>query len=482
MIDKRLIEEHLRPFITKDSQIEFRNSSEFANLNRIDIGIKLFFLKCYEDGDESRFYIAKAMYLEHIRCFNFGEYFEHGDRSKVSEEDFLDNFISLYHDMKLHGFNDDKSIVPVSRDQIPINGSHRIAVAILLGYKIPTVQLDLNGTIYGINYFRSRQLNDVVISTALNNIISHNDALRVGILWPASADKEGFIRTSIKHHFESQEIDLDMNSILNLLTVIYKHEDWMRDSVENSKIDIYNKCFECLGDRRQSKAFIIFYSEFNQESTLEFKEEIRDIISLGKSSIHMADNADESIEICDLLIGEESRFWLKKVDFQAAKGLLMRESANLRKIQSKLGLSFLISGSSFVEFLGGRRANDIDFVDLSVERDVSCHSTEYKRFSLPVPDYKFGLSSRFLFYKYQFVDFTRIIALKENRAEPKDILDLEFLRSVRLDIRPRFHTKIMTVFRYYKVKSISKCKAVTLNILTDLGLYKLARRLYHFIK
>ena len=481
MIDRSLIEEHLRPFIKKDSRVEFRNSNEFASLNRIDIGIKLFFLQCYEDGDEHRFFTAKAMYLEHIRCFNFGEYFEHGDRSKVSGEDFLQNFISLYHDMKSNGFNTDKSIIPVSRDQIPINGSHRIAIAILLGYKIPTVQLDLNGTIYGVNYFRSRQLSDVIITTALNNIIAHNGTLRVGILWPAGADKESHIRTSIKNSFESWEIDLDMNAILNLLTVIYKREDWMRNSMDESKIDIYNKCLECLGDRKQSKAFVIFYSEFNQESTLEFKEKIRDIISRGKSSIHMADNAEESIEICDLLVGEESRFWLKKVDFQAAKGLLLRERANLQKIESKLGSSFLISGSSFVELLGGRRANDIDFIDLSVERDVSCHSKEYKRFNLPVPDYKFGLASSFLFYKYKFVDFSSIIALKENRAEPKDVLDLEFLRDIRLDIRPRFHTKTINVFRYYKAKSISKCKAVSLNILTALGLYKLVRRLYHFI-
>tara|TARA_B100001057_G_scaffold486432_1_gene567599 strand:+ start:2382 stop:3830 length:1449 start_codon:yes stop_codon:yes gene_type:complete len=482
MIDKSLVEEHLRPFITSDSRIEFRNSNEFANFDRIDIGIKLFFLKCYEDGNEHRFSTAKAMYLEHIRCFSFGKYFEYGDRSKVTEEDFLNNFVNLYHDMKLNGFNIDKSVVPVSKDQIPINGSHRIAIAILLGYKIPTVQLDLNGTIYGINYFRSRHLKDVVLSTALNNIITHNTALRVGILWPAGADKEHYIRTLINHSFESLEIDLDMNSILNLLTVVYKHEDWMRDSVEYSKTDIYNKCFGCLGDRKEGKAFIIFYSEFNQESTLEFKQEIREIVARGKSSIHMADNTDESIEICDLLIGEESRFWLKKVDFEAAKGLLIRENATLRKIQSKLGSSFLISGSSFVELLGGRKANDIDFVDLSNKRDSTCHSNEYRRFGMPVPDYKFGRGSIFSFYKYKFVDFSSIIALKENRSEPKDILDLEFLHNIRLDIRPRFHTKVMTVFRYYKVKSISKCKAVTLNTLTYLGLYKLVRRLYYFIK
>lgn len=104
---------------------------------RFDIFVKYYYVKSYIENYDLK--EAKKIYLSHIKAFNN---FQEPDGRKNNAKDFIIKFNSLIENIKSCK-NLDKTIIPISTTGIPIDGAHRIAIALYFDLKIQYCVFDL---------------------------------------------------------------------------------------------------------------------------------------------------------------------------------------------------------------------------------------------------------------------------------------------------------------------------------------------------
>ena len=109
---------------------------------RFDIFVKYYYVKSYIENYDLK--EAKKIYLSHIKAFNN---FHEPDGRKNNAKDFIIKFNSLIENIKSCK-NLDKTIIPISTTGIPIDGAHRIAIALYFDLKIQYCVFDLLGMPY----------------------------------------------------------------------------------------------------------------------------------------------------------------------------------------------------------------------------------------------------------------------------------------------------------------------------------------------
>ena len=117
---------------------------------RYDIFIKYYYVKAYMENENVE--EATRVYLSHIKAFNN---FHEPDKRKNNEIDFIESFNKLINDVKDLG-SIDKTIVPVSTTGIPVDGAHRIAIALYFDLEINYAVFDLLDGKYDKEFFIQR--------------------------------------------------------------------------------------------------------------------------------------------------------------------------------------------------------------------------------------------------------------------------------------------------------------------------------------
>ena len=117
---------------------------------RFDIFVKYYYVKSYIENYDLK--EAKKIYLSHIKAFNN---FHEPDGRKNNAKDFIIKFNSLIENIKSCE-NLDKTIIPISTTGIPIDGAHRIAIALYFDLKIQYCVFDLLDGKYDEIFFLQR--------------------------------------------------------------------------------------------------------------------------------------------------------------------------------------------------------------------------------------------------------------------------------------------------------------------------------------
>ena len=117
---------------------------------RFDIFVKYYYVKSYIENYDLK--EAKKIYLSHIKAFNN---FHEPDGRKNNAKDFIIKFNSLIENIKSCK-NLDKTIIPISTTGIPIDGAHRIAIALYFDLKIQYCVFDLLDGKYDEIFFVQR--------------------------------------------------------------------------------------------------------------------------------------------------------------------------------------------------------------------------------------------------------------------------------------------------------------------------------------
>jgi hypothetical protein len=129
------------------------NPKKLTSRYRYDIYVKYFYVKSYIE--KNNYDLAKNIYLSHIKAFN--NFFE-PDGSKSSPNNFIDNFNILIESIKAEGLS--KTIIPISKTGIPIDGAHRLAICLYLKIKAKFLVFDLLDAKYDKEFFISRGMID----------------------------------------------------------------------------------------------------------------------------------------------------------------------------------------------------------------------------------------------------------------------------------------------------------------------------------
>lgn len=136
--------DYLKTFlrINKTNKIYEINPQELLSPINYDIFIKYLYLK----NTKNKFY--KKMYLNHIKAFNN---YKEPDGSKNNKKDFLNacnNFI------RSNSYKN--TIIPISKQGIIIDGSHRIAISIIKNQNLLCTDFEADDLYFDFNFFIKR--------------------------------------------------------------------------------------------------------------------------------------------------------------------------------------------------------------------------------------------------------------------------------------------------------------------------------------
>jgi hypothetical protein len=348
---------------------------KFSISDRLDIIVKyLYVLDNLEQLPNFVSLNVRELYYKHIHIRNGSK--EPGDESRKNNiNDFFQIFDELIISIK-QGYKAQYPIPISSKNNLPLNGAHRLATALGLGLSPDIIYSDENiGGSWGDDWFKysgfsTNELNTIV--KAFTFAQKYNDMYLL-ILWQPSAE-----------HWDDIEKDLSI-----YFNIVYGDVECLnRESFNEFVKDVYS--FDCgpkVGPNIERKLtylnkhpglfkYIVMESKspLAKDSIKRIKQEVREkyqrICPMEQFiTLHISESKGEFKHLEDILLNEENmkiintRTQLSE-EFIEKLCLYQQKLDELNIIKSKC----CIVGSSTLNSLNLREADDIDFTLLQNER------------------------------------------------------------------------------------------------------------------
>ena len=319
-VDYNLLQPHTVALYGLEMQlgvVETLPARELLSPARFDLFAKLYYLRHREKQPD----LAKRVYIEHIRCFN-PDGKEPGRDDKTGFDDFLDAFSRLFDEIREHGFNPKKSLIPVGSNGVILDGAHRVAILAFLDLPATICRFDdvVSKGPFDYQYFIKRGL-----SLDLADLIAFEAAhwlpnLRVACLWPrmGNSPTKDMAERTLGDFFPvaySRSFLISRQALHLLVVNVYQTQEWI-GAKENDYLGAKDKAARCFALNRQIR--FVFFLCGNSETVTAIKDRIRERHSFGKHTIHITDTESEATRLALLVLTEEGRKeWLYLNQFQS---------------------------------------------------------------------------------------------------------------------------------------------------------------------
>ena len=285
-------------------QIETVKARTLLSPYRFDLYAKLYYIK-HRGGNKKK---ALEVYIQHIKAFN-PDWIEPGRKDKISQKDFIDTFDQLIDYFQINDFDDSISIVPVGKNNIILDGAHRIAALAYWDKEVTIARFEevVPKCQFDYEYFKQRGLSNEISDLIANEICQWNDNVFIACLWPkmGNAIQKEKAKKTIKAFsvpFYTKEIKPTFNALKIFIAYIYRHQNWI-GNIENEYAGIKNKVLNCYTFNKSIE--FIYFCGGDLDEVLNLKEYIRTLYPYKKHSIHITDTHEESKEIAFLTLMDE---------------------------------------------------------------------------------------------------------------------------------------------------------------------------------
>lgn len=478
---QQYIEAHFyNELIKEEYTIESIKARKLLTHTRLDIAFKLLYLEMIEFD----VLFSKKIYKEHIRAFSLGKFTEPGDDEKNSIDKFIKDFNTTFESIKADGFDCNKTLIPLSQNGSIANGAHRLASAIFLDEDVACVKLDTYDHIYDHAFFYKRNIPSSMLDAVVTKFIEYADNVYIAFIWPIAKSSDEQIESIIPNIVYKKEMMLNPNGAHNLLSQIYYGEAWLGD-VENDFSGSKGKLVECFKTFDPIK--VIVFQSGDLVEVIKIKENIREVFSVGKHSIHITDTKAEAIRTAKIVFNDNSIHFLnyakpnqyisthRKID--TFKEFIKANDLNSNDV--------LLDSSIVLSAYGLREANDTDFFCSDTSKikvefdDINIHDEELKYYDENKNEMIYNQNFYFYFNDIKFISFTQLYKMKINRDEEKDKNDCKMMEALIENNRwKEYISKIKQNIYYEKIKLRKKIIAILQNI----GLYKITRNIYRVVK
>lgn len=287
---------------------------------RLDIIMKLYYVNCKENGLDMTY--ATDLFKKQVYSVTAFTNKENGQGYKNSQDAFETEFCNILSSIKKDGFDNNRSLIPVSNDNVVLDGAHRLACAIYYGIKVTVIRFPhisiksgVSPCRYDYNYFREFLLDNKYIELSVREYIKWSTKnLYVACLWPVAADEEkrkkaiSIIRDRYKV-VSIKDCKMSFRAFCKFIAQVYMHDTWV-GSIENDFAGSSSKAL--LTYKSPGSMSFIFFEGESKEETLALKDEIRAIFNIDKHSIHITDNTQETKLISDIVLNDNSLIFLEK--------------------------------------------------------------------------------------------------------------------------------------------------------------------------
>lgn len=444
--------------------------------NRFDLAFKLFYLRMIKLNPD----LACEVYLEHIRAFGLGRYFEAGREDKAGKEAFVNQFEDISSDIQNNGFDSERTVIPLSINGVACNGSHRIASAIVAKHAICTVKTTEADPCFDYRFFQSRNVSTDILDLAAREMVQCSQQSFIALVWPSALGHEEEIVRLLGRVFYKKDVSLNFNGAKNFLTQVYASERWIGTPEQNFS-GAYSKQVECFQNKQPLRVYAFFADDV--ENATEIKKKIREIFGIGNSSIHTTDTHAEAVSLTSLLFNDRALHFLnyaKPNRFSSFRHQLLKYKKFLER-EAIYPESVVLDSGMVLAAYGLREASDIDFLcadqrsNSIASEGIENHETELHRHSIGKLSLIYDPRYHFEFSGVKFVAFKQLYVMKKRRAELKDRIDVSMMEAL---IENKKLREYFTRFKHYLYYLRLKCRRYIVDLIKLIGLYTILKKIF----
>lgn len=457
------------------SKLRQEKPEKLISHKRFDIGIKLLFLDLKNKSKD----LAKNIYKDHIRAFSLGTYKEPGNKKKIGVDKFIRDFESLYKNIKQNGFKK-KNFLPITKNGVILNGSHRLSSSIHLSEKVFTKTFNEPDPNYDFNFFLRRKTDIQFMELAAIKIIECIKNPYLAFVWPSANKKDFNEEKLIPNIIYKKNLNFNQSAAKIFLGQIYRNSKWIGNS-ENKFKGIEKKLLECFKYERPVK--LIVFNCDKKKKVKEIKNKIRDLYGIGKSSIHITDTKKDAIYLSKLCLNRNS---LHLLNYSKKNKIfdLFTKIASLKKFLKKNNINsndILFTGSIILSLYGLRKNIDVDYLLPSRNKikynfkHINSHKSEEGFYNQEVEQLIYNPKFHFNFCDLKFISFEELMKFKKKRNERKDTNDYKIMKNY-VDKNNKY-----IFFKFYQsiYYNLIKMKFLLISFLKLIGMYKIIKKIYH---
>jgi hypothetical protein len=475
------LEEHLwKQLPDSVFEIKWVKPSSLLTWNRLDIAMRTLYLEL-----EKRLpALADQIYYQDVRAQSLGALVDPDNAVKNSFPVYKEVFCQVSEDVLARGFDAGTSIIPVSRSRSLLNGGHRVSSALFHGKDVAIIETELREVVCGYEYFWDRGVSKETIEHAVTKIVSLVDNAFVAFLWPSGISKIPDVTKLFDRVVYKKQLNLSEKGKLNLLSECYRHMDWV-GSERSGFVGLKEKLVECFPNS-SPVTMVVFQSPRGVEEARELKQNIRSINGIGYSSIHITDDAEETLRLVQLLCNDNGLHFLNHAQLVTEKNLETIRGIRDAAISCSLSFNdFAVDGSWLLELYGLRRANDIDILSISASSKAeACFGYESREREIvfhgkPATEVVLDPANFFWWQGVKFVSFQQLRAMKMSRSEPKDLVDVKLMHSASKSSRyRRTRLRLWQEAIFLQVRLRKKTVRVLVPVLKRFHLHSFVRTVY----
>jgi hypothetical protein len=485
-LSKEDIKEKVEPFIharltTFQYELNSIPSFQLLTYNRFDLGLKLAYLS-YKDVLPE---LATEIYHHDIRSQTLGKFEEYGNEEKSSFDIYIEHFEKTFIDIKQNGFDENKTLVPLSFRNTILNGAHRVASAIFLNKDVTCVNTELDEIYPNYQYFIDRKVPEDILDIGAIKFCEYAENTYLAFLWPSGRENYNLTENLFSNIVYKKKIKLNSRGGLNLLIELYKHMDWVGTN-KNNFPGAHQKLMECFTDFEEFTV-ILFQSE-SLEKVQEIKKRARDINQIGFSSVHITDTLEEVNRISRLIFNRNGLHFLNYGKPYKLKSTLSMVQC-LHSLKADLLSRTVLDGSMTLSIYGIREARDIDYFSENVLPTNSCrfelesHDSQLIYHGLDKSELIHNPKYSFEYLGIKFVSFNQTFKFKKARNEEKDMNDCQMMISLIDNNGLKFfYSSLKQNFFYKKLVIKNRLQNFIFLILKNTGTYEMVRGLYRKLR
>lgn len=463
--------------ITEDLPYEIKDISaqELVTPERIDLLAKWIYIDAKEKGMHPE--TAKQLYLKHIEAFSEGTFTEPGNEDKNSIEKYFQEFDILIEDFKQHGFNEQKSLVPIGKDNILLDGAHRTTCALYFHKKLRVIKFENIKRDYGTAFFKKRGLDERYLDRMVMQYCKLQPNIYMACLWQTADEK---LRGQAKEILEKEcgkivyvkDIALNYTGLRNFMMQVYGHQKWI-GTLEDGHKGLDDKVIRCYKKGSPLTA-VVFHCD-NLDKVINVKAKIRDLFHLENDSIHISDTDEETRLMADILLNENSRHFLRcgDMDFSPKVNALMQE------LKQQKNDSLLLGPDCTMAIYGLKEMKEEKPEVLREEKTVG---KEFYMQGKNAQDLLFDPQNFFSVNNIKFISLPNVKLKKKQEHSWKNRKDI-----IKINKKLRLKDAKQDNRRFEKTKkkagrTFDQCKAVLIYVTQKLHVYHFLLKVYHFLK
>lgn len=476
---EHLIEPNIYQRLTKHEYDLYKvDALSLLTHNRFSLSFKILFLqmlnKCYEYGEE--------VYLEHIRAFSFGSFIEPHSKDKIGKKKFLDEFMKIYEEIEKHGFNPQKSVLPLSTRNHIKNGTHRLAAAIFSNKDVYFIKTENKGPVFDYKYFYERNVRPEFMDAAAIAFaeFSKDTHFAIEIKDKLICDKE--IKNAFSKLVYKKKITLNHNGLVNLNGLLGKVST---DNFSPKQLTSKSRFF------RNDRTIVTYLFQANDNELTSIKQKLAEIYAGKPNQIIFLSNHEDVLNFSRIFFNDNALHYINYAN-NHDNATTVDKINNFKSILIDNGFDlndFLVCADFLPEFYGLKSIENVPFissindVDWSKYHGIKNDSSCIEYYSLKKESLIYDPRNHFIFFGLKFVSFDNAIKYKVNRSFEVDLEDLKLLESI-----PRYKRKYakfnrlkqMVLYRFHFIAS--KTEKYIGNLLRRVGIYGAINKYYTYIK